>query len=201
MRHAIKALLLAATLALAPAAGPAATDGDVRRIEDYLNRLTTMEARFLQNNPDGTYATGDLYMHRPGKVRFEYDPPVPLLLVANGKWLTHVDKELKQVSNYPLDETPAHFLLQKHIDFGDGIQVKGLSRGNRTLRIEVADARNPDIGSVTLTFAEQPLELRAWTVTDSQGLKTELALANAKFGGRIDPDLFEYDDTFPTSAE
>ncbi|MED5357751.1 MAG: hypothetical protein VYD85_04950, partial [Pseudomonadota bacterium] len=78
----------------------------------------------------------------------------------------------------------------------EGLAVKRFERADRVLRIELADAENPDIGSVTLTLADNPLELRAWAITDAQGLRTELAFINARFGGRIDQTLFEYVDNF-----
>ena len=206
LRSAAMSVLAIVLVAVSTAASNtfAAADGKARgieRIERYLNELGTLQARFIQNNPDGTTAEGVLYLQRPGKVRFEYDPPVPLLLVANGKWLTHVDKELKQVSNYPLDETPAHLLLREDIVFGKDLKVVNFWRGERVLRIRLADVRNPDVGSVTLTFSEEPLELRTWVVTDAQGLQTELALLNARFGVTLDASLFEYTSTFNQSTD
>ena len=183
----------------APFAGLAAdnsTAADIDRVESYLNSLRTVEARFIQNNPDGSYAWGKLFLHRPGRMRFEYDPPVPLQLYADGNILIHVDTELEEVSHYPLDETPAHFLLRDRISLNNGVTVKGFERQNRVIRIELVDDRNPDVGSVTLTLSEQPMELRSWSVTDSQGLRTELALVAARFGGKIDPNVFQFVDTF-----
>ena len=201
LHHWIAIWLLASLCS--PLAGNAsdqsATD-DIERVETYLNSLRTVEARFIQNNPDGSYAQGRLFLHRPGRLRFQYDPPVPLQLYAHGNFLTHVDTELEQVSHYPLDETPAHFLLRDQINLGDGVTIKTFERRNRVIRIELVDDRNPDVGSVTLTLSEQPIELRSWSVTDSQGLKTDLALVDARFGSYIDPDVFEFIDTFSGSG-
>ena len=174
--------------------------GDIDRVEVYLNSLRTVEARFIQNNPDGSYAQGKLFLHRPGRLRFQYDPPVALELYADGNFLIHVDTELEQVSHYPLDETPAHFLLRDQISLRDGVTIKAFERRNRVIRIELVDDRNPDVGSVTLTLSEQPIELRSWSVTDSQGLKTYLALVDARFGGDINPNVFQFIDTFSGSG-
>lgn len=198
------ALLGALLVAADPSPGGAATGSraeGIQRVEDYLNGLETLQGRFIQNNPDGSSAQGQIYLQRPGKVRFEYDPPVPLLVLANGKWLTQVDKELKQVSNYPLDETPAYLLLREKIDFGKDLKVSEFWQGEKVLRIRLQDTRNPDVGSVTMTFADQPLELRAWVVTDAQGLETELALVNSRTGISLDQSLFEYHGNFPTAGE
>ena len=168
------------------------TDKTVERLEVYLNSLRTLEARFLQHNPDGGIAKGKLYLQRPGKLRFKYDPPVPIQLFADSNILIHVDTELEQVSHYPLDETPAHFLLRKEISLSHGLQIQQMDKGNGILRITLTDKKNTDIGSVTLTFSNKPLELKAWMITDAQGLQTELTLVNSRFGGKIDASTFHF---------
>ena len=178
------------------AAADTQTEAQIDRIESYLNTLRTLEARFVQNNPDGGFAQGKLYLHRPGRMRFIYDPPVPLQLYADGNLLIHVDTDLEQVSHYPLDETPAHFLLRADISLRKGLTVKRYEHANKVVRVELVDGTNPDIGSVMLTFSDAPLQLRSWTITDAQGLQTELALVDARFGGQLDPGLFRFTDTF-----
>lgn len=198
----IKRISLAARFALCLvcmpflAAADTPTETQIDRIESYLNTLRTLEARFVQNNPDGGFAQGKLFLHRPGRMRFIYDPPVPLQLYADGNLLIHVDTELEQVSHYPLDETPAHFLLRADISLRKGLTVKWYKHANKVVRVELVDGKNPDIGSVMLTFSDAPLQLRSWTITDAQGLRTELALVDARFGGQLDPELFRFTDTF-----
>ena len=198
----IKRISLAARFALCLvcmpflAAADTPTETQIDRIESYLNTLRTLEARFVQNNPDGGFAQGKLFLHRPGRMRFIYDPPVPLQLYADGNLLIHVDTELEQVSHYPLDETPAHFLLRADISLRKGLTVKRYEHANKVVRVELVDGTNPDIGSVMLTFSDAPLQLRSWTITDAQGLQTELALVDARFGGVLDPGLFRFTDTF-----
>lgn len=196
------ALRLALCLICVPflAAADTPTAAQIDRIETYLNTLRTLEARFVQNNPDGSFAQGKLYLHRPGRMRFVYDPPVPLQLYADGNLLIHVDTELEQVSHYPLDETPAHFLLRADISLRKGLTVKRYEHADKVVRIELVDEKNPDIGSVMLTFSDAPLQLRSWTITDAQGLRTELALVDARFGGKLDPELFQFTDTFSGSG-
>ena len=183
-------------LFVAAAKAETPSDADLDRIERYLNNLQTIQSKFVQNNPDGSFALGKLYLQRPGRMRFEYDPPVPIRLFADGNFFIHVDLELEQVSHYPLEETPAHFILRETISLRRDLKVKSFQRADHVLRIELTDAENPDIGSVTLTLADNPLELRAWTITDAQGLNTELAFVEAQFGRRIDPSIFEYVDNF-----
>ena len=201
--HPFLAAILAAVVFCLPLLthADAPTAPDIRRIETYLNDLKSLEARFVQNNPDGSYAAGSLYLLRPGRMRFEYDPPVPIRLFANGNFLTHVDTELEQVSHYPLDETPAHFLLRERISLSEGVEIRHFHKENKVIRVELVDQENPDVGSVALTFSDAPLELRAWTVTDSQGLRTELALVDARFGGTLDLSLFEFVDTYTNPTD
>jgi|TARA_B100000315_G_C14548307_1_gene574395 outer membrane lipoprotein-sorting protein len=175
--------------------------GELNRIQTYLNEITTLESRFVQNNPDGTFSAGKLYIRRPGFLRFEYDPPVPHLLVADGSWFIHIDKELKQATRYPLSHTPAYFLLREVISFRDGLIVTGLKRGPSVLRVSLVESRVPDAGSITLTFSERPFELRKWAVFDAQGLETEVTLVNARFGGSLDEDLFDVVDPSTDEAE
>ena len=168
--------------------------GKLNKIQTYLNQITTLESRFIQNNPDGTFSEGKLYIRRPGYLRFEYDPPVPHLLIADGSWFIHVDKELKQATRYPLSQTPAYFLLREVIAFRDDLIVTGFERGPSVLRVSLVDGRSPDAGSVTLTFSEKPLRLRKWVVLDAQSLETEVTLINARFGSNLDEELFVFDE-------
>ena len=99
----------------APALAATLSDAELDRIERYLNSLQTLQSKFVQNNPDGSHALGTLYLQRPGRMRFEYDPPTPIRLYATGNFFIHVDMELEQASHYPLNETPANFILKnKH---------------------------------------------------------------------------------------
>jgi len=192
----VRSLFCVLMLPAASFASDVPSTAQIDRLEAYLNSLRTIEARFMQHNPDGSYAEGKLYLQRPGRMRFEYDPPVPLQLYAEGNILTHVDTELEQVSRYPLDESPAHFLLRERISLREGLTIKTFERQNNVIRLELADNRSPNLGSVTLTISEQPMQIRSWTVTDAQGLRTDLALVEAQFGGKIDQNVFTFVDNF-----
>lgn len=163
---------------------------DIARAEAYLNGFETLKARFVQIAPDGGLAEGDVYLRRPGRLRFEYDPPVPLLIVADRVWLILYDSELDQIDRLPLWSTPISVLVDDTVRFSDKIKVIGIARNPGSLRITLQDTDRPEEGLLTLVFTDQPLALRSWVVTDSQGLETTVALSDIETGVTLDPRLF-----------
>ena len=170
---------------------------DLAQIERYLDSIRTMAAAFQQIDQEGRITTGRIYLARPGRMRVEYDPPTPYLLVASSGALVYYDAEIQQVTTLPLSSTPAAFLLKDHISLTQGVTVKTFERGPGALRVEVADADDPGSGSVLMVFEDRPLALRKWTVTDAQGIQTEVVLTKAEFDLALDPNLF----ALPTGKE
>jgi outer membrane lipoprotein-sorting protein len=168
---------------------------DLRRITAYLNAIHTMTARFRQSSTGGGIATGSLWMARPGRMRFEYDPPSPILLIADRFYVYYVDKQLAQMSKVGLKSTPAWFLLRDPITFDD-LLIKRFERGTNTLTITMVDPKEPDNGSLTIEFNGQPLALRQWTIVDQQHKTTTVAISNVQLGVALDPELFVYQDPF-----
>ncbi len=168
----------------------------IDRVESYLNRLTTIHARFVQVGPSGELAEGDVYLARPGRMRIEYDPPVPLLLIAADDWLAYQDKELEEVTYLPLSSTPAAFLLQEKIRLNGEITVTAVEKTPGAVRIQLIETEDPKAGKLTLVFSEAPFALRQWEVTDAQGLTTRVGLLNAEFGKAFNPKLFELRDPY-----
>lgn len=168
---------------------------EIGRIEDYLNGLKTLEARFLQVTSTGEYSEGKLHLDRPGRLRIEYDPPVPVLIVANRGLLTYFDKELQQVSHVPLSSTPAGILVRDKIALlSDEFVITGIERESQAVRLSLVRASDPQEGSLALVLADRPLELKKWMVTDAQGVTTTVSLLDARTGIAIDPKLFEFSD-------
>jgi outer membrane lipoprotein-sorting protein len=194
----LRALLAAVALALAsPAAAallPAQQDA-VARVQDYLNHITTMKARFVQITSNGGFAEGDLYVQRPGRLRFQYDPPHTVLLVADGVTLLFYDKELEQATYIPLWETPLWFLIRERVDLSDKVEVMDViqSAGTLTVKVRQTDEEGAG-GELSLVFSDRPLALRKWEVTDAQGIVTQVALLNPEFGLELDDKYFRYDD-------
>jgi outer membrane lipoprotein-sorting protein len=198
----LSALLAAAVAVPALFAVPAAaverpltdpeTVGELNRIEKYLNGIKTMESRFIQINPDGSAWNGTLFVRRPGKFRFEYDPPIPHLLIANGSWFFHVDRALKETNVIPLVKTPAQFLVQENISLKKDFKITKFEEQPGIVQVGLVTRDNPDLGEVTLTFSDKPLELRKWSVRDVQDNLTQITLQNTRYGVNLNADLFKY---------
>ena len=163
----------------------------IKRVESYLNAITTLRARFLQVASTGEVAKGTFFMRRPGRLRIQYDPPSPVLILADGHRLIYVDKELDSVNMVPIEDTLAAFLVRPHIDFGGDVAVTAFAHDKGTLRVTLAHAREANGGQLTLVFDDNPIRLRLWVVTDGQGTETRVALSDAEFGLPLDDGLFE----------
>jgi len=196
---ALCAMVLASPAHAAPAAKALseAERADVARIEAYLNGIRTMKARFNQINGDGSLATGAIHVSRPGKMRVEYDPPNPVLVVATGIWLIYFDKSIGQVSHLPLNSSPAAFLVREDFRVQRDALVLGFEKGPNVLRLTIAEKGDASAGRITLVFADNPLTLQKWTVVDAQGIVTNVSLSDAAFGIQLPPQLFQFVDPTP----
>jgi len=177
-------------------APPESEDHAVARVERYLTGIDTLHAQFLQTSSNGATASGELWLDRPGKLRFAYDPPTPILIVSNGTLVLYYDTDLEQTSYVPISETPLWFLLSRKVDLSraDNYELAGVTRGPGTLRVSVAQsgATAGSPGSVTLTFQDDPLELKKWRIIDQQGVETVVSLLDPRTGVAVDSDLFDF---------
>jgi outer membrane lipoprotein-sorting protein len=189
------------TLALAAAAlgGPALaqqanlSDQDralVQRATAYLEGLKEAKGRFIQTDPRGQTTTGTLYLKRPGKARFAYDPPSGQVVVSDGHTVAVADSRLMTFNRYPLGATPLALFLDKTIRLDRGVQVIGVSHALDGFTIDVRDGNRQNAGRLSLTFAENPLRLIGWTVTDAQGRNTRVQLIDLAPAAALDPQLF-----------
>jgi outer membrane lipoprotein-sorting protein len=167
---------------------------DLGRIEAYLNGIHTLHAHFLQIAPDGASSQGTAWLERPGRMRFQYDPPSPFLLIAHIGELTFEDRSIKQVSQIPLSLTPLGILLAEHISLTGAIRVTDFQRLPGQLQVTLVRNSAPHDGSLTLVFTDPPLMLRQWTVLDAQRRETRVTLYNVEQGVNIDPKLFQFVD-------
>jgi outer membrane lipoprotein-sorting protein len=180
-----------------PAQAPLTAEdhSDLQSIRAYLNSITTMYARFQQYSSDGKTASGQLWMERPGRMRFEYDPPSPILLLADRFYVYYVDKKLIEMQKVGLQSTPAWLLLRDPITFDD-LVVTRFAIGPDQLRVTVIEKARPDNGSLTMVFGKDPIVLRQWTIVDAQRRSTTVTLSNEQFGMALNPQLFVYQNPF-----
>ena len=167
---------------------------NVARVEAYFNAITTLSAQFSQIAPNGQVAQGDFYLRRPGRLRFEYAPPVPLLIVADGFRLILYDHELGQVNAWPVAATPLGPLVAGTVDFINSGHAFAVETEPGILRLTLVDPDRPDDGSIALVFRDDPLELRHWEVTDPQGLVTVVVLTGMRIDPDLEPELFVFTD-------
>jgi outer membrane lipoprotein-sorting protein len=168
----------------------------VGQIEEYLTSLKTLRGRFVQTAANGGQATGEVWLKRPGKLRFEYDKPTDILIVSNGSMLLYFDRELEQTSYIPLSETPLGFLVKDRVDLRnvEDYHLARLERRDGEIAVWVAqegvEAGQP--GSLRLVLDAEPMALKRWRVVDQQGSVTRVRLSNVETGVALDEDLFDF---------
>jgi outer membrane lipoprotein-sorting protein len=190
---ALPTALLAAPAA-AQRAAPSTRAADIARVEAYLNSLTTLRARFLQVAENGASAEGTALIWRPGRMRFDYDPPEPTLIVAWEGQVMHYDRELNSPSIVPASQTPLAVLLRPRIALSGDIVVGEVERSGGFLRLTLRRAGAEAEGSLTLVLEENPMALRQWQVVDAQRRRTTVTLTQVETGVTLDPRLFAFND-------
>jgi outer membrane lipoprotein-sorting protein len=176
----------------APGVALSARDrSDIGRIEAYLNSINTLKAHFMQVAQDGGVSEGTGWIERPGRIRFQYDPPAPFLLIASHGVLTFHDSALQQTTNIALGRTPLGILLADHVELSGAVTVTGIQRLPGQIQLTLVRTESPGDGSLTLFFADPPLALRQWIVLDAQKRETHVTLYDVQLGGTFDPQLFE----------
>ena len=182
--------------AAAPAVLSEADQALLARIEVYLNAIATMDARFIQI-ANGRLAEGRVVVSRPGKMRIDYDPPVPVQMIANGFWVLYFDRKLNQTSYIPSARTPLAFLLRDPVKLDDKVTVTKVERAGGAARVSLVLTDSPDSGTLTVVFEDAPLRLVKWEVLDAAGTLVEVALLDPRFGVPVDKTLFDIADPRP----
>ncbi|NDG47678.1 MAG: outer membrane lipoprotein carrier protein LolA [Rhodospirillales bacterium] len=183
-------LLLTPGLALAQNLDRAA----LQRVEAYFNGMTTLRARFLQIAQNGSAAEGTAMIWRPNRMRFEYDPPEPTLLIAADGQFFHWDRELRQPTVVAVNATPLGVLLRNPLSLSGDVTVPAMERVGGLLRVTVFRTAAPGEGRITLILEENPMQLRQWEVLDAQNRITRVTLTRIETGIRFDPFLFAFND-------
>ena len=191
----VSAPLASPALAQAPAA---AAQGDLVGAVAALRAIGTMRADFVQTDRNGQRLRGVLTLKRPGKIRFQYEKGVPILIVSDGSALSFVDYEVRQVQRWPIRNSPLGALLDPNRDvmrFGKLVP----SGQPGVVSVEVRDKAHPEYGVITLVFIRKPgapggMELSSWASFDSQNTRTIVSLSNQQYGVAVPDNTFRFND-------
>lgn len=166
------------------------------RVSNYLSSLQQLSGNFVQVGPDGSKTKGDFYIMKPGKVRFEYDPPTPIAIIADGSSLVVRDRKLATQDVYPLSQTPLRFLLSDRIDLLKDTNVVNVTSDDVFVSVTIEE-KQALIGTsrLMLMIGAKDGQLKQWTVTDPQGYDTTVAVYNIDANRKVDPGLFKIDFT------
>jgi outer membrane lipoprotein-sorting protein len=196
-RPAMIAMIAAVTMS-APAPLAAQATGDLAAVQRHLQSVTTMTADFSQSDRNGKVLTGVLTLKKPGKLRFQYQKGVPILIVAEGGALTFIDYSVKQVQRWPIKNSPLGVLLDPSRDITRYAKlVPGFD--NRLVSVEANDPKHPEYGRITLVFARDAaapggLMLQGGVALDSQNNRTTIRLSNQRFGAPVSDNTFRWND-------
>ena len=187
MTRSLLASLAGAIMALPAAAAPVSLDA----LSQYFNDFRTAEATFSQVNSDGSISTGQLFIHRPGRVRFEYDPPDENIVVAGGGTVSVFDRKSNQgPQSYPLSRTPLNLILAREVDLTRSDMVIDHVRDDGRTVVVAQDPERPEYGTIEMVFTHDPIELRQWVITDDAGETTTVILDEFTTGVSIAARMF-----------
>jgi outer membrane lipoprotein-sorting protein len=196
------AMLFAPVALVATTPSPAQSSSEqMARVVQHMKAVGTMSANFTQTDRSGGMLTGKLLLKRPGQVRFEYQKDVPLLIVADGRALTMVDYEVKQVQRWPIRNSPLAALLDPGQDLARFGKILPTS-SNDVISVEVRDPKRPEYGTITMIFVDKPgapggLTLNGWVALDSKNNRTTIRLNNISYNGTIAKNAFTWKDPRP----
>lgn len=185
-----KFLAIATALSLVPGVAQA-RQLSLDEISAYLNRFTTGQGGFTQINADGTISTGQIWIKRPGRIRFEYAPPDAGMFIAGGGQVAIFDPGSNEgPERYPLNQTPLNIILERNVDLARRGMVTAHESDGTTTSITAQDPAHPEYGSIRLVFTADPVQLRQWVVSDDGGSETTVILNDVQAGGTISDRRF-----------
>lgn len=177
-----------------------AEKADLKRVSEYLNGIQSVQGRFLQIAGDGKSEQGTFYLKKPGRIRFEYQKPNPVLIVADGTTVAVENSDLHTTDRYPLLNSPLRLLLSENVDLSNDPRISSVKHDQGVLSITARENAGPAVGAITLTFADSGgagLELRQWEVVDAQGSRTTIAISEMHPVANIPARLFVIEDMSP----
>ena len=168
----------------------------IKKVDNYLSGVQTLEGNFVQVAPDGNRSKGEFYISKPGKMRFEYDPPSPTEIICDGESVVVRDRKLGTQDLYPLSQTPLRFLLADHVNLLKDTNLVAVYADDVFITV-VVEEKNAIVGTsrLMIMFSAKDMQLKQWTVTDPQGFDTTVAVYNLDPNTKPDPSLFRIDYT------
>ena len=163
-------------------------------IENALSTTKSADGRFTQVNADGSVMTGTFALRRPGRMRFDYDDPTPILIVSDGTTVAMEDSELETVDRVPLSSTPLGLILDNELSFENDVDVLRVAEGPDKILVTVEDRTGEIDGELTMIFAPASYDLLGWMTVDADLQMTQVELSGVRTNGRIDPRLFRLDE-------
>ena len=163
----------------------------IAKVSNYLSSVQTLVGDFVQVGPDGRRTEGQFFIQKPGKVRFEYNPPSPVEVIADGKSVVVRDRNLATQQLVPLSQTPLRFLLSDRIDLLKDTNVVSVSADDTFVTVVIEESQTlVGTSRLMMMLSAKDYQLRQWTVTDPQGYDTTVALYNLDLGKKLDPAMF-----------
>ena len=197
----IRTLLPAAAIMIATAIPAAAQQISLNAISNYLNNLQTAKGAFTQVNDDGTISTGTIFIKRPGRIRFEYNPPDKQLVLASGGAVVIYDPKTNEPpETYPLARTPLSIILAKNVNLSRARMVVGHTSDGKSTTVKAQDPEHPEYGNIELVFTANPVELRQWVINDDGGNRTTVILGELDKKARMNNSLFNPDSALPSGV-
>ncbi|GLQ20702.1 outer membrane lipoprotein carrier protein LolA [Algimonas porphyrae] len=169
---------------------PQSVPQDLARVDGGLNATGSFQGRFTQYGADGSVSTGTVHLQRPGRVRFEYDAPNPLLIVSDGVTLVQQDRALETFDRVPLSATPLNYFLKENVNLARDTEVIGFQKLPNQWRVTSRDGSGEMAGAITLVFDPQSLALMEWVIADEFGGTTTVRLSELQYNQALDPRLF-----------
>ncbi len=169
---------------------PQNVPADLARIDAALNAAQSFSGRFSQYGSDGSFLTGQVFLKRPGKIRFEYDAPASLLMVSDGVTLTQVDTRLETKDRVPLKATPLAFFLSENVNLENDVEIVGLQHTVDAIRVQARDGSGEIDGTITMVFDPDSLALSEWIIHDGFGRQTRVILSELRYNQNLSPRLF-----------
>lgn len=166
---------------------------NVKAIEEYLNNIKTLQANFVQTASNGSSAEGKIYIAKPNKIRMEYNDPTSVSIVGDGDYIIYNDKELDQVTHIDYDDIPATLILANDIKIdGENLKISDFYQDSGTTTVTLEYPKKGDISPITLTFENNPMELKQWRIIDPQSVEVTVSVYDAVKDAEIPADMFKF---------